>query len=57
MEIYVNSFIDTVQNGKKLFVNTYVTNESLKTELNLFVDKQTDFVKQIVRTWTAIYKS
>lgn len=57
MEIYVNSFIDTVQNGKKLFVNTYVTNESLKTELNLFVDKQTDFVKQIVRTWTALYKS
>jgi len=57
MEIYVNSFIDTVQNGKKLFVNTYVTNENLKTELNLFVDKQTDFVKQIVRTWTAIYKS
>ena len=57
MEIYVNSFIDTVQSGKKLFVNTYVTNENLKTELNLFVDKQTDFVKQIVRTWTAIYKS
>lgn len=57
MEIYVNSFIDTVQNGKKLFVNTYVTNENLKTELNLFVDKQTDFVKQIVRTWTAIYKN
>ena len=57
MEIYVNSFIDTVQNGKKLFVNTYVTNENLKTELNLFVDRQTDFVKQIVRTWTAIYKN
>lgn len=57
MEIYVNSFIDTVQNGKKLFVNTYVTNENLKTELNLFVDKQTDFVKQIVRTWTAIYRN
>lgn len=55
MVTYVDMFIDTVQNGKKLFVNTYVTNEKLKTELNLFVDKQTDFVKQIVRTWTAIY--
>ena len=57
MVTYVDMFIDTVQNGKKLFVNTYVTNESLKTELNLFVDKQTDFVKQIVRTWNTIYKN
>lgn len=57
MVTYVDMFIDTIQFGKKLFVNTYVTNEKLKTELNLFVDKQTDFMKQIVRTWTAIYKN
>ena len=55
MGIYANFFIDTVQNGKKVFVNTFVTDEKLKTELNAFVDKQTDFVKQMIKTWNAIY--
>lgn len=54
METYVNCFIDTVQNGKKAFVNTFVSNEELRTELNAFVNKQTDFVKQIYRTWNAM---
>lgn len=45
----VDQFIDTVQNGKKYFVSTFVTDETLRKSLNGFVDTQTDFVKQIVK--------
>lgn len=45
----VDQFIDTVQNGKKYFVSTFVTDETLRKSMNGFVDAQTDFVKQIVK--------
>ena len=45
----VDQFIDTVQNGKKYFVSTFVTDETLRKSLNGFVDTQTEFVKQIVK--------
>lgn len=46
----VDTFIDTVQGAKKYFVNTYITDKELQKPLNAFIDKQTDFVKQVVKT-------
>lgn len=39
------SIIDSVQNAKKQFVNTFITNDSFKKELNKLIDSQTDFAK------------
>ena len=44
--------IDAVQNGKKQFVNTFVTNESVKETLNSFVDAQTAYTKSAVKAGT-----
>ena len=50
----VDSFIDTVQGAKKYFVNTFVTDKEIQKPLNAFVDTQTEFVKQIVKTNQAL---
>lgn len=46
----VDTFIDTVQSSKKMFVNTFVTDKTIKDALNSFVDTQTEFTKQIWKT-------
>lgn len=46
----IDTFIETVQGAKKYFVNTYVTDKELQKPLNAFIDKQTEFVNQIVKT-------
>ena len=46
-----NTFIDTVQSGKKTFVNMFITDEKVRAPLNAFVDAQTVFVKQIVKSY------
>lgn len=45
-----DTFIDTVQGAKKYFVNTFITNEEIQKPLNAYVDTQTTFVKQMVKT-------
>jgi hypothetical protein len=50
----VDSFIDTVQGAKKYFVNTFVTDKEIQKPLNAFVDTQTEFVKQMVKTNQAL---
>jgi hypothetical protein len=50
----VDTFIDTVQGAKKYFVNTFVTDKEIQKPLNAFVDTQTEFVKQIVKTNQAL---
>lgn len=52
----VDTFIDTVQSGKKMFVNTFVTDKTMKDALNSFVDAQTDFTKQIWKTSEVVAK-
>lgn len=42
--------IDSIQNAKKQFVNTFVTNDSFKKELVKLIDAQTDFAKGQVKT-------
>lgn len=42
---YAYTFIDTVQSGKKQFVNTFVKHEGIGKILNDFVDAQTKYTK------------
>jgi hypothetical protein len=46
----LDSIIDTIQSAKKQFVSNLVTDKELQKPLFAFVDAQTDFVKQIVKT-------
>ena len=50
----LDTFIDTIQNAKKQFVTTFVTDKELQKPLFAFVEAQTDFVKQIVKTNEAL---
>lgn len=47
-------YIDGVQNAKKQFVTTFVTDEKFKTELVKLIDAQTEFAKGQVKTTLAI---
>jgi hypothetical protein len=46
--------IDSVQNAKKQFVNTFVTDAKFKAELTKLVDAQTEFAKGQVKTTLSI---
>lgn len=48
------TFIDTVQNGKKQFVNTFVQHDGVKKALNEFVDAQSAYTKAAVKTATEV---
>jgi len=41
-----DAIIDTVQTGKKTFVNTFVTNEATKDAMIKFIDAQADYTKR-----------
>jgi len=47
-------FIDTVQNGKKQFVNTFVQHDGVKKALNDFVDAQSAYTKAAVKSTTEV---
>jgi hypothetical protein len=44
--------IDTIQSGKKTLVNSFVTNEVAKNTMIKFIDAQTEYTKQFVKTTT-----
>ena len=44
-----DAIIDTVQTGKKTFVNTFVTNESVKDAMIKFIDAQADYTKRAAK--------
>lgn len=46
-----DSFIDTIQNSKKSFVNAFITEEKVRKPLTAFVDAQTVFTKQIAKSF------
>jgi hypothetical protein len=46
--------IDSVQNAKKTFVNTFITDDKFKKELTKLVDAQTEFAKGQVKTTLSI---
>ena len=45
----INSFIDTVQNAKKVFVKSVVTNPVIADGLNSFIDAQTTYTKEAAK--------
>lgn len=45
----LNTFIDNVQNTKKMFVKATVNNEVIANSLNGFVDAQTSYTKEAVK--------
>jgi len=47
-----DTLIDTVQNSKKQFVKTFVTNEHIAESMNQFIDTQTDYTKKAVKATT-----
>ena len=49
-----DAIIDTVQNGKKQFVNTFVQHDGIKKALNEFVDGQTAYTKSAVKSATEV---
>ncbi len=50
-----DTFIDTVQTGKKTFVNTFVTNEKVKDALIEFIDAQADYTKKAAKVSTDVF--
>lgn len=45
----VDQTIDAVQNGKKQFVKTFVTNETVADALNAFIDEQAAYTKKAAK--------
>jgi len=44
-----DAIIDTVQTGKKTFVNTFVQNDTVKEAMVKFIDAQADYTKKAAR--------
>ena len=44
-----DAFIDTVQTGKKTWVNTFVTNETVKESMIKFIDSQAEYTKKAAK--------
>lgn len=47
---FTDMAIDTIQTGKKAFINTTIKNDSLNKILTDFVDIQTEVTKKMVHT-------
>lgn len=50
-----DTMIDAVQTSKKTAVNTFVTNEAVKTAMVNFIDAQTDYTKNAVKAGTDMF--
>ena len=44
-----DALIDTVQTGKKTFINTFVTNETVKDSMIKFIDAQAEYTKKAAK--------
>jgi len=44
-----DQFIDTVQNGKKQFVKTFVQNEAAATAMNSFIEAQAEYTRKAAK--------
>jgi len=44
-----DAIIDAVQNSKKQFVKTFVTNEAVAAAMNSFVEAQAEYTKQAAK--------
>jgi len=48
----LDATIDTVQNGKKQFVKTFVQNEKIADAMNTFIDEQAAYTKKAAKVGT-----
>ena len=46
--------IDSIQNGKKQFINKYITNPDLSRAWTQYVDSQTEFLHTSIKTGTTV---
>ena len=44
-----DAIIDTIQTGKKTFVNTFVQNEAVKDSMIKFIDAQADYTQKAAK--------
>ena len=47
-----DAFIDTIQTGKKTWVNTFVTNDTMKDAMVKFIDNQAEYTKKAFKATT-----
>ena len=47
---FANQFVDTVQNAKNQFLDTFVWDEKIKAPLKQFVEAQREFTKEVNRS-------
>ena len=47
-----DAIINTVQTGKKTWVNTFVSNETVKDAMISFIDAQADYTKKAAKVGT-----
>ena len=47
---HINSSIDTISGIKTKFVETYVKNEEIKSQLQTYVDAQQSFAKTVAKS-------
>ena len=48
-EYMTNMWVDTIQNAKKTWVDTWVKDESMSKPLNAFINTQTEFTKEAIK--------
>ncbi len=51
MLMYANMAIDAFQSSKTTWLKTFIVDEQVRTPLQQFVDAQTAFTKQVVKTY------
>lgn len=47
-----DAIIDTVQTGKKTWVNVFITNEAMKDAMINFIDNQSEYTKKAIKATT-----
>jgi hypothetical protein len=47
-----DAIIDTIQTGKKTWVNIFITNEAAKEAMIKFVDNQAEYTKKAIKATT-----
>ena len=47
-----DAIIDSIQTGKKTWVNTFVTNDTMKDAMVKFIDNQSDYTKKAIKATT-----
>jgi hypothetical protein len=57
----INTAIDTIQNAKHTFVDTFVKNEEIKKPLKTYVNAQSEYAKKVISDtanfWTVVCSS